>query len=304
MNAAAPAVAATRGEPPILRIAPLLFVAMWSTGFIGAKYGAPVAGPFSLLFLRFAFVLPILAAVALAMRRPWPTGRVAVHTMVAGACIHGVYLGGIFYAVSRGLPAGVAGMIVGLQPILTALFSALVLGERIGRAHVAALVLGLAGVTAILWPQLAGAGALAPDVVLVALGAVAAIAFGTVWSKRTGSEADLVTGTALQFVGAALVLAPAAWIEGFHYVPSLQLALVIAWLVLVLSIGAVMLLLLMVRHGAVSKVATLFYLVPPTTAGFAYMLFDETLTIGQLLGTVAVVAAVLVATRPTRSTRS
>jgi drug/metabolite transporter (DMT)-like permease len=300
MNAAAPAVAATRGEPPILRIAPLLFVAMWSTGFIGAKYGAPVAGPFSLLFLRFAFVLPILAAVAAAGRRPWPTGRLAVDTMIAGAFIHGVYLGGIFFAVSRGLPAGVAGMIVGLQPILTALFARLVLGEQIGAAHVAALVLGLGGVAAILWPQLAGAGALDPVVVAVALAAVAAIAFGTVWSKRTGGGADLVTGTALQFVGAALVLAPAAWLEGFRYVPSLQLALVVAWLVLVLSIGAVMLLLLMVRHGAVSKVATLFYLVPPTTAAFAFLLFDETLTVGQLAGTAAVVAAVLVATRPSR----
>jgi drug/metabolite transporter (DMT)-like permease len=269
MPAVTSAVAATGDEPPILKVAPLLFVVMWSTGFIGAKYGAPVAGPFSLLLLRFAFVLPILALVAALWRRPWPAARVAVQTMVAGAFIHGAYLGGIFYAVSRGLPAGIAGMIVGLQPILTALFARLLLGERIGPAHVLALGLGLAGVTAILWPQLSGTGALDPVVVVVALVAVSAIAFGTVWSKRTGGGVDLVTGTALQFVGAALVLAPAAVLEGFHYVPSLQLVLVVAWLVLVLSIGAVMLLLLMVRHGAVSKVATLFYLVPPTTAGFA-----------------------------------
>jgi drug/metabolite transporter (DMT)-like permease len=220
--------------------------------------------------------------------------------MIAGAFIHGAYLGGIFYAVSRGLPAGIAGMIVGLQPILTALFARMVLGERIGPAHILALALGLVGVAAILWPQLSGTGALDPVVVAVALAAVSAIAFGTVWSKRTGGGVDLVTGTALQFVGAALVLAPAAVIEGFHYVPSLQLVLVVAWLVLVLSIGAVMLLLLMVRHGAVSKVATLFYLVPPTTAGFAWLLFGETLTVGQLLGTAAVVAAVLVATRSSR----
>lgn len=303
MRAAIPAIAVESGEPPILRVAPFLFVVMWSTGFIGAKYGAPVAGPFSLLFVRFAFVLPILGAVALLGRRPWPTGRAAVDAMVAGAFIHGFYLGGIFYAVSHGLPAGVAGMIVGLQPILTALFARLVLGERIGIAHVAALLLGIGGVAAILWPQLATAGGVSPTVAAVALGAVAAIAFGTVWSKRTAAGSDLVTSTAMQFVGAALVLTPFAYVEGFHYVPSLQLALVVAWLVLILSIGAVLLLLLMVRHGAVSKVATLFYLVPPTTAGFAYVLFGETLTVGQLVGTAAVVAAVLVATRrPGQST--
>lgn len=294
---AAHAVDATRSDPPILRVAPLLFVLMWSTGFIGAKYGAPVAGPFSLLFLRFAFVLPILGAAALLLGRPWPTLRQALHTMIAGALIHGVYLGAIFYAVKHGLPAGVSGMVVGLQPILTALFARALLGERIGLGHVAGLALGIAGVTAILWPKLGAIDGFSPEVAAVALAGVAAIALGTVYSKRTGGEVDLVTGTAVQFVGAALLLGPLAAVEGFHYVPSLQLALVTGWLVLVLSIGAVMLLLLMVRHGAVSKVATLFYLVPPTTAGFAFLLFGETLTVVQLLGTAAVVAAVLVATR-------
>ncbi|HUG61783.1 MAG TPA: EamA family transporter [Methylomirabilota bacterium] len=217
MPAAAQAIAADNAEPPILKVAPQLFVAMWSTGFIGAKYGAPVADPFSLLFLRFVFVLPILGLVVVALRRPWPQ------------------LGAV-----DGFSMGIAG---------------------------------------------------------IALASVAAIAFGTVYSKRTGGGADLVTSTVLQFVGAAVVLLPAAALEGFHYVPSMQLALVLGWLVLVLSIGAVMLLLLMVRHGAVSKVATLFYLVPPTTAGFAWLLFDETLTVVQLLGAAAVVGAVFVATR-------
>lgn len=294
MPAAAAAVPAS--GPPILRVAPALFVVMWSTGFIGAKYAAPVAGPFSLLFLRFLLVLPILLAVAVLLRRPWPGARHASAAMVSGALIHGLYLGGIFWAVSHGLPAGVSGLIVGLQPILTALFAVALLGERIGRGHLAGLALGIAGVTAILWPKL-GLTGFEPGVVAVALAAVASIALGTVLSKRTGGDVDLVTGTTLQFVGAAAVLLPAAALEGFRYVPSLQLALVLAWLVLVLSIGAVMLLLAMVRHGAVSKVATLFYLVPPTTAAFAFVLFDETLSAVQLVGTAAVVGAVLVATR-------
>ncbi len=291
---AAPAIAA-HAEPPILKVAPLLFVVMWSTGFIAAKYGAPVGGPFSLLFLRFAFVLPILGLAAVLLSRPWPGLRPAIDTMVAGALIHGAYLGGMFYAIQHGLPAGVSGMMVGLQPILTALFARVILGERIGPAHLAGLVLGVGGVAAILWPKLGAVDGFSAPVAAIALAAVASIALGTVWSKRTGGGTDLVTATALQFVGAALVLAPAAAAEGFSYVPSLQLALVLAWLVLVLSIGAVMLLLLMVRHGAVSRVATLFYLVPPMTAAFAWLLFGETLTVVQLLGTAAVVAAVLVA---------
>lgn len=298
MPASAPvAHLAVNGEPPILRIAPALFVVMWSTGFIGAKYGAPVAGPFSLLALRFLFVLPILGLIIAAQQRTWPGRGGVIHAMIAGALIHGVYLGGIFWAVKHGLPAGLSGLVVGLQPVITAFFASALLGERIGLAHIGGLVLGLVGVALVLAPKLGAVDGFSPAVVTVALAAVASISLGTVYSKRFAGDADLVTGTFLQFVGASVLLVPLAAVEGFSYVPSVQLALVTAWLVLVLSIGAVMLLLLMMRHGAVSKVATLFYLVPPTTAGFAFLLFGETLTPVQLVGTALVVAAVLVATR-------
>lgn len=298
-------IAASPLEPPLLKVAPVLFVLMWSTGFIGAKYGAPVAGPFSLLALRFVIVLPILGIAALLLKRAFPAPRIALDAMLAGGLIHGVYLGGIFWAIAHGLPAGLSGLVVGLQPIMTALFARLLLGERIGTGQIVGLTLGILGVALVLGPKLGATDGFSPGVVAVAVGAVAAIALGTVYSKRTAAGTDLVTGTALQFVGASLVLAPLAWIEGFSYVPSLQLALVLGWLVLVLSIGAVMLLLLMMRHGAVSKVATLFYLVPPTTAGFAWILFGETLTPIQILGTAVVVGAVFVATRrsgPARAT--
>jgi len=298
---AAPAVA-TDAEPPFLKVAPAVFVALWSTGFIAAKYGAPVAGPFSLLAIRFLFVIPILALAATVLKRRWPDARTAVHAMVAGGLIHGLYLGGIFWAVKHGLPAGFAGLVVGLQPVLTAFFARALIGERVTAAHVGGLALGLVGVALVLWPKLTGFDGLSPVVVAVALGAVAAISLGTVYAKRFASGSDLVTGTALQFVGASVIGIPMAVAEGFSYVPSLQLALVIAWLVLMLSIGAVMLLLAMMRHGAASRVATLFYLVPPTTLGFAYLLFDETLGAVQLVGTALVVAAVLVATHGTKRT--
>lgn len=297
ISAALPASVATDAEPPILNVAPALFVALWSSGFVAAKFAAPVAGPFSLLALRFLLVVPILVVAAKLLGRRWPGPRAALHAMVAGALIHGVYLGGIFYAVKHGLPAGFAGLVVGLQPAITAFFARLVLGERVTPAHVIGLLVGIAGVALVLSPKLTGAGTLAPAVVAVALGAVVAISFGTVYAKRWTAETDLVTGTALQFVGASVVGFPMAIAEGFSYVPSLQLALVVAWLVLMLSIGAVMLLLVMMRHGAASRVSALFYLVPPTTLGFAFVLFGETLATVQLLGTALVVAAVLVATR-------
>ncbi len=291
---------ATDAEPPFLKVAPALFVALWSTGFIAAKYGAPVAGPFSLLAVRFLFVIPILAAAATVLKRRWPDPRTALHAMVAGGLIHGLYLGGIFWAVKHGLPAGFAGLVVGLQPVLTAFFARWILGERVTAGHVLGLALGLIGVGLVLSPKLTGFDSLSPAVIAVALGAVAAISLGTVYAKRFASGSDLVTGTALQFVGASFVGIPMAAAEGFSYVPSVQLVLVVAWLVLMLSIGAVMLLLAMMRHGAASKVATLFYLVPPTTLGFAYLLFGETLGAVQLVGTALVVAAVLVATRKPR----
>lgn len=279
---------------PILRLAPVAFVLMWSTGFIAAKFGAPVAGPFSLLALRFVFVVPLLSGFALATGRPWPGLRGAGHSMVAGALIHGIYLGGIFYAVKHGLPAGLAGLVVGLQPAMTAVFARIVLSERLAPLHLAGLVSGLVGVALVLAPKLGGLDALTPGVIAISLGAVAAIALGTVYQKRFAVGADLATGTALQFVGASIVAIPLAAAEGFSYVPSLQLALVVGWLVCVLSIGAVILLLFMMRHGAVSKVASLFYLVPPTTAALAWLLFGETMSAVQLAGVAVVIGSVLI----------
>ena len=242
-------------------------------------------------------VVPLLAGLAAVLRAPWPRGRALADALLAGALIHGVYLGGIFYAVKHGLPAGLAGLVIGLQPVFTALFARWLLGEALTGRHIIGLLLGTFGVALVFWPKRTGLGGLDPVVAVIAILAVAAIAFGTVYSKRTGAEVALVPGTAVQFVGAALVVVPMAATEGFAYVPSLQLALVTGWLVLVLSIGAVLLMLWMMRRGAVSSVAALFFLVPPTTAFFAWIAFGETLQPVQIAGTLLVMAAVRVATR-------
>ncbi|ODN72562.1 DMT family transporter [Methylobrevis pamukkalensis] len=286
-------------NPLLLRVAPFAFVFLWSTGFLAAKYAAPVAGPFSLLAVRMIFVVPLLAGIALLLRRPWPSRQLALHAMVAGILIHAVYLGGIFFAVSRGLPSGFAGLIVGLQPMLTAIFARGLLGERLTRAHLAGLGLGLVGVAMVLAPKLdpTVVGALDLWLVPLAVGAVAAISVGTVYQKRFASGGDLLTSTVLQYVGAALLLTPLAALEGFRLVPGVQLAIALGWLVVVLSIVTVLLLLLMIREGAVSKVAALFYLVPPVTAALAFVVFGETLSLIQIAGTVVVAVAVALATR-------
>ena len=280
--------------PPLLRFAPAIFVVLWSTGFIAAKFAAPVSGPFSLLALRFFIVVPVLATAAKLLASHWPDRKTALHAMVSGALIHGLYLGGIFFAVKHGLPAGFAGLVVGLQPILTAFFAFGLVGETIRPAQWTGLGLGLAGVAMVFWPKLGGD--LEISTLLIAIAAVACISLGTVYNKKYAAAVELVPGTALQFVGASVVVLPLAALEGFHYVPSWQLVFVVGWLVLVLSIGAVMLLLLMVRHGAVATVAALFYLVPPVTALFAWAFFDEALLPIQLAGTALVVVAVKLAT--------
>mgnify|MGYP001254022918 CR=1 FL=1 len=292
--------AADEGSP-FLRLAPYLFVLLWSTGFIAAKYAAPVAGPFSLLALRMAFVVPVLGLIALALRRPWPTGRVALHAMVAGTLIHGAYLGGIFFAVKHGLPAGFAGLVVGLQPMLTAFVARPILGEKLTLSHGIGLVLGLVGVAMVLGPKLdlSAAEGVTPMAALVAVGAVFCVSLGTVYQKRYVKNVDLLSSTVMQYVGATAFLLPLAAAEGFHYVPGLQLVLVVGWLVVVLSIVSVLLLMWMIREGAVSKVAALFYLVPPTTAVMAFLLFGEALGPVQIAGTVLVAVAVALATRKT-----
>ncbi|SON57504.1 putative amino-acid metabolite efflux pump [Hartmannibacter diazotrophicus] len=291
----------TEGDRLILRVAPMTFVVLWSTGFIAAKYAAPVAGPFSLLFLRMAFVIPALGLIALVYSKRRPSPRIALHAMVAGIMIHAAYLGGMFFAIKHGLPAGFAGLVVGLQPMLTAIFARPVLGERLSRAHLIGLALGLVGAAMVVVPKLdpSAANSVTPMAILIAIGAVAMAALGTIYQKRFVSGADLLSSTVLQYVGATLALLPLAAAEGFHYVPGLQLVAVVAWLAIVLSIISVLLLMLMIREGAVSKVAALFYLVPPTTAAMAWVLFGEALTIVQMAGTALVALAVALATRKT-----
>ena len=277
---------------------PALFVLLWATGFIGARYAMPHAEPFFFLMFRFAIAGAGLAIFAMFRASRFPNRTQAINGMIGGALIHGVYLSGVFWAIRNGLPAGMSALIVGLQPIMTTLLANAVLNERTTPQLWSGLLIGLAGVTMVLWPKLSiHASGVNTTTISVLFLAVAAISSGTVWQKRVDTGSDLVTSTVWQYAGAtALTAILTLLFEHQQFDAAGELWFALAWLVIVLSIGAVFLLLILIRDGAVNKVASLFYLVPAVTALMAWLLFGEELHGIQYPGMLLVAAAVWIAT--------
>ena len=284
---------------------PALFVLLWSTGFVGAKYGLPYAPPFTFLALRLAVAAALLAVLAAGLR----SARIAApgqyrRASVVGLLLHAGYLGGVFFAISRGVPAGVSAVIVSLQPVLTAVLAARVLGERPTARQWLGLALGVAGVALVVGPGAVEAGSAEPLPLAGLLSCLVALVsgtLGTVYQKRHGDGIPLVWGTAVQYAAAATALGALAlatedvsisWTG--HFVAAL------VWLVLVLSIGAVLLLLLLLRRGSAAGVSSLYYLVPPATAVEAYLLFGERLSALSLLGIAVTAVGVALVVSPRR----
>jgi drug/metabolite transporter (DMT)-like permease len=281
------------------RFAPALFVLLWATGFIGAGYAMPHAEPFTFLFVRFVLTALLLGGLVWWWRAASLPPRGAIHAAIAGAMIHGVYLGGVFWAIGNGMPAGLTALIIGLQPLATTLFAGAFLAERILPRHWAGLAVGFVGVVIVLSPRL---GEIGSGVDVFTIGAclvsVIAISAGTVWQKRFVSGANLLTGTLYQYAGAAVLTALAALaFETGQYRLTGELVFAMAWLVLVLSIGAILLLMYLIREGEVARVSSLFYLVPGVTAILAWILFGETLSLVQIGGIVVASLGVALATR-------
>ncbi|PWG62057.1 EamA family transporter [Spiribacter halobius] len=279
---------------------PALFVLLWSTGFIGARLGLPHAEPMTFLGLRMVLAAALLFAVALLTRAPWPRGaRALCHVAVAGLLVHGVYLGGVFWAIDRGQGAGVTAIIVSVQPLLTAALAGATLGERVSLRQWLGLLAGFAGVALVISGRLQ-AGDATPATVASALLALLGITLGTLYQKRFCPVTDLRTGGTVQFAvtGVALLVLAGAT-ESMHIQWTGEFLFALAWLVLVLSVGAIGLLFALIRRGAAYRVASLFYLAPPFTVIFAYLLFDERLGVSALTGLAVVVAGVaLVNIRP------
>ncbi len=274
---------------------PFLFVLIWSTGFIVAKYGLPYAPPLTFLMLRFAGVMLFLFPTIWIMRAPWPHGKIA-HIAMAGILMHAGYLGGVWCAIKLGMPAGLAALIVGLQPVLTA-FAAPFLGERVTLRQWLGLVFGLGGVTLVVLNKISLIG-LSWSTIELAVLALCSITAGTLYQKRFCPSFDLRTGTVIQFSACAIVIMPLAILfEGFS--PALstvswtpQFIGALLWSVLALSIGAISLLFILIRKNAATSVTSLLYLTPPTTAIMAWLMFGEALSVAGLIGMLLAVIGV------------
>lgn len=292
-------------------MAPVAFVLVWSTGFIGARYGLPYAPPLTLLAIRLSIASAALALLAVLLRSSWPRGRAAYRrSAVIGVLLHAGYLGGVFISIDRGLPVAVSALIVCLQPVAVAALSLPIVGEHLSRVQWLGVALGLAGAVVVLSPGIgAASGGYDRGAVLAAVTALLCSTFATLLQKRYGAGIPMIPGTAVQYAAAAVVLAVVgALVEQrpVEWVPQLWGAL--AWMVFVLSIGAVLLMFWLLRRGTAAGFSSLYFLVPPVTLLLGYLLFGQTLPATALIGfAISAIGVVLVRDRgstasPTRTT--
>jgi drug/metabolite transporter (DMT)-like permease len=277
-------------------VAPGLFVVLWASGFIGAKLGLPFAEPLTFLSVRMIAVVALLAVLIVAARPAWPRGRAIGHNAVAGLLVHGCYLGGVFVAIDRGLPAGLCALIVALQPVLTATLANRFLGERVLPLQWIGLVLGLAGVYLVLHDRTGSAASLIGWA--AATVALAGITVGTLYQKRFGGGSDWRTVFIVQYTAAGAFFGLGALAFESRLVRwSPEFVLALGWLVLVMSLGAVWLLYYLIRRQAAARVVSLFYLTPPLTALMGWLLFDERLAALSLFGMLVCVVGVYLVNR-------
>ena len=277
-----------------IAVAPLLFVLLWSTGFIGARYGLPYIEPLTFLAVRMGFVVLILGGFALLMRARWPDRTDTMHSLVAGFMVHGLYLGGVFTAISQGVPAGISALIPGLQPILTSTFANRFMGETVTRTQWFGLALGLVGVALVLHDRTMLAAA-TPLGWIMSVVSLFGITLGALYQKRYCGHIDWRTGNLVQYIGAGVLFTLGAFAfetRVIHW--SGELVFAIAWLVIVLSLAGVGLMYWLIRRSAATGFASLFYLVPVVTALMAYVLFGEKLDWLSIVGMVICAAGVFI----------
>ena len=284
-----------------IAIAPALFVLLWSTGFIGARYGLPYIEPLTFLAARMVFAVVIMAGIAVAGGARWPQADEVGHSLVAGSLVHGLCLGGVFTAISQGVPAGISALILGLQPVVTSTLANRFVGEKVTRLQWVGLALGLAGVSLVLHDRnimLAGSvlGWVASFLSLIG------ITLGTLYQKRYCGGIDWRTGNLIQYAGAGVLFTLGAFAfetREIHWTGELIFAM--AWLVVVLSIAAVGLMYWLIRRSPATGFASLFYLVPVVTAFLAFILFNERLDSISLIGMVICAGGVVLVNRGTSS---
>jgi drug/metabolite transporter (DMT)-like permease len=274
----------------LARVAPGIFVLLWATGFLIAKLGVPYAQPLTILAIRFVLAAVMMAGVAFIMRAPWPRSwRRIGHIATIGVLLHAVYLGGCYIAIYAGMPAGMAALIAGFQPILTATMAGPILGERTRPLQWIGIAIGFVGLMMVLWERIV-IDLSHPAALLFAILSLLGITSATIYQKRFCPSFDLRSGTAIQYIAASVIMVPLTLMLGIGdiiWAPTFIFAL--AWLVIVLSGVSIALLTWMISRGAASKVASLFYLTPPIAAIGSYFWFGETLSLLALAGMAVIV---------------
>lgn len=287
--------------PPLdsawVRAMPAVFVLIWSTGFIVAKFGLPYASPLWFLNLRFIGVIVVLLAAIPFVKVPWPSCRSTVDIAIAGVLLQAGYLGGVWVAISEGMPAGLAALIVGLQPVITALVAPAI-GERVSVRQWGGFALGFVGVLLVVVDKITLIALPATSIALAVM-ALFSITIGTLFQKRRCPSFDLRAGTLIQFATSLVVTVPLAlWLEPWNVRFTPQFIGALTWSILILSIGGMALLFPLLRRGEATRVTSLFYLVPPVTALMAWAAFGERFSQRAMLGMAcAVVGVALVVVR-------
>ena len=285
------------------KLIPWVFVWIWSTGFIAAKYGLPYAEPFTLLSYRFVITLFFLLILIVYKKSPWPETRLDFfHLLIAGVLIHGVYLGGVFQALKWGMPAGLGAMVIGLQPIGMALVAGVLLKEEVSKKQWTGLIMGLVGLYLVLFDSLDLTEQIAFDgfpiwAVFAVIISLFAISIGTIYQKRFCSNMNLYSGAWVQYFSASILcILIVLFFENGEVSWSRTFILAMTWQVLALSIGAILLLMTMIKKDALASVGSYFYLVAPLVAIQAWFLFEETIGLSALAGVVLISFGVAITT--------
>jgi len=301
MTSAAAADAAASRARWLAAFAGLSFVVIWCTGYIAGKIAVGHSGPFTALCLRFVAAAAVFGLLALISRATWPTRRGAMHSAVVGALQLALQFGGVYGGLKLGASAGVAALVIGAMPLTVSAFS-LILGERIGKLQWLGLLVGFTGVLLVLGDRLVDARADAFAILALVIGLIG-ISCGTIYQKRHGSAIDLRVGLFIQNITATLLLLPLAiGLEGLHADGSQPFWLATIWIVLVNSVGGFALLFVLIRNGAATQVAALFYLVPAVGAVMGHFVLGEVLTTLEIIGFVVAAFGVYLGTRGTPAT--
>ncbi len=277
------------------------FIFVWATGYVVAKLAAKDAEALSFLIVRYLGVMVMMALLAVATGAKWPSRRDAMHIAVAGVMIQAIYLGGVWVSIRMGLSAGVAALIVNLQPVLTVCLAHWT-GERVNGRQIAGVAIGFVGVMLVLYAKLSNISAQSLGwPTLICFVALLGTTFGVLYQKRFVPHFDLRAGQAIQFAAATVATLPFAWaFESFSIRWTAEVIVAMAWSILVLSGVGITLMFYLLRTGSVTRLTSTMYVVPGLTAILAWLMFDEKLGGNVIAGMAVTLLGIYLVVAPSR----